>query len=110
MALTDVDRGRTKPLEANTVDRLAREYRDMSAQFQITWDDRLVLRVNREQPIDLGQHEHFRTAKINVPLKKGPNQVLLLLSNEQGSNHGGWTFAFKATAPDGTVLVPRAVD
>ena len=84
--------------------------RDMTAQFQITWDDHLVLRVNQEQPIDLGSHEHFRTAKVSVPLKKGSNCVLLLLSNEQGSNHGGWAFAFKATTPEGKVLVPRAVD
>ena len=84
--------------------------RNMTAQFQITWDDHLVLRVNQEQPIDLGSHEHFRTAKVSVPLKKGSNCVLLLLSNEQGSNHGGWAFAFKATTPEGKVLVPRAVD
>jgi hypothetical protein len=84
--------------------------RDMTAQFQMTWDDRLVLRVNREQPIDLGQHDHFRTRRVNVPLKKGSNHVLVLLTNEQGSNHGGWTFAFKATTPDGAVLVPRAAD
>lgn len=81
--------------------------RDMNAQFQITWDDRLVLRVNQDKPLDLGDHTHFRTAKIQVPLKKGPNQVLLMLSNEQGSNHGGWTYAFKATTPEGKMLVPK---
>jgi hypothetical protein len=35
MALSDVERGRTTPLQANTVDRLAREYRDMSAQYPL---------------------------------------------------------------------------
>jgi hypothetical protein len=35
MALSDVERGRTRPLEAATVDRLAREYRDMSAQYPL---------------------------------------------------------------------------
>ncbi|HEY6344666.1 MAG TPA: hypothetical protein VIY49_24490 [Bryobacteraceae bacterium] len=35
MALSDVDRGREKPLEQPTVDRLAREYRDMSAQYTL---------------------------------------------------------------------------
>jgi hypothetical protein len=84
--------------------------RDLTAQFQITWDDRLVVRVNGDKPIDLGEHTHFRTATMDVPLKKGANTVALLLSNEQGSNHGGWAFAFKATTPDGTVLVPRAAD
>ncbi len=35
MALTDIDRGRSKPLEAATMDRLAREYRDLSAQYSL---------------------------------------------------------------------------
>ena len=35
MSLTDVDRTRTKPLEPATADRLAREYRDMSAQYSL---------------------------------------------------------------------------
>jgi hypothetical protein len=33
MALTDLDRGRTKPLEAATVDRLARQYRAFGSQY-----------------------------------------------------------------------------
>lgn len=84
--------------------------RDMTAQFQITWDDHLVLRVNQDKPLDLGAHTHFRTAKIEVPLKKGTNRILLTLNNESGTNHGGWTFAFKAATPDGTVLKPKAVE
>ncbi len=35
MALTDVDRERAKPLEPATADRLAREYREMSAQYSL---------------------------------------------------------------------------
>ena len=35
MALTDMDRARAKPLEPATADRLAREYRDMSAQYSL---------------------------------------------------------------------------
>ncbi|MBZ5600709.1 MAG: hypothetical protein LAO79_00205 [Acidobacteriia bacterium] len=35
MALSDVDRNRAKPLEVATVDRLAREYRAMSAQYPL---------------------------------------------------------------------------
>ena len=35
MALSDVERGRTRTLEPNTVDRLAREYRDMNAQYPL---------------------------------------------------------------------------
>ena len=43
-----------------------------------------------------------------VPLRKGLNQLALTLSNTRGTNHGGWAFAFQATAPDGRALVPRA--
>jgi hypothetical protein len=35
MALSDIDRGRAQPLEAATADRLAKEYRDMSAQYSL---------------------------------------------------------------------------
>ncbi len=35
MTLTDVDRERAKPLEPATADRLAREYREMSAQYTL---------------------------------------------------------------------------
>lgn len=35
MALSDIDRNRQHPLESNTMDRLAREYRTMSAQYPL---------------------------------------------------------------------------
>jgi hypothetical protein len=35
MALSDIDRGRAKPLEPATADRLAKEYREMSAQYSL---------------------------------------------------------------------------
>ena len=35
MALSDMERGRTKPLEPETVDRLARDYHDMNAQYAL---------------------------------------------------------------------------
>jgi hypothetical protein len=35
MALSDVDRGRAKPMETATADRLAKEYREMSAQYSL---------------------------------------------------------------------------
>jgi hypothetical protein len=30
---------------------------EMTAQFQIAWDDHLILRVNQDKPVDLGEHE-----------------------------------------------------
>ena len=68
----------------------------------------LVLRVNEAPPLALGRHEHFRSRTLEVPLKQGRNVVAVSLSNERGNNHGGWAFAFRATAPDGRVLVPQA--
>lgn len=81
---------------------------DMTARVRLAWDDRLVLRVNQERAIDLGTHEHFRQRTVEVPLKTGRNRVSVLLSNDTGTNHGGWTFTFRATTPDGKILVPRA--
>jgi hypothetical protein len=39
--------------------------------------------------------------------QQGPNLVRLLLTNTTGTNHGGWAFAFRATAADGTELLPQ---
>ena len=41
-------------------------------------------------------------------LHAGANTVLLKLSNDRGSNHGGWAFAFRAETADGTALIPHA--
>lgn len=81
---------------------------DLTARIQIAWDDHLILRVNETPAMDLGQHAAFRSKTVDVPLKRGPNTLVLKLSNARGSNHGGWAFAFHATAPDGTPLLPQA--
>jgi hypothetical protein len=81
--------------------------RAMTAKLRLAWDDRLALRVN-DTVVDGGAHTHFRERTFEVPLRAGPNRVTVLLGNESGSNHGGWTFAFLATTPDGTILTPRA--
>jgi len=82
--------------------------RGLTAKIRLAWDDQLILRVNDARPIDLGTNNSFRQRFVEVPLRKGRNLVSVTLSNEQGSNHGGWAFAFRATAPDGTLLVPRS--
>jgi len=82
--------------------------KDAMARFQISWDDRLVLQTNDEPPRDLGQHRAFRDATVEAPLRAGSNTVTLKLSNTAGSNHGGWCFAFRASAEDGTRLTPSA--
>jgi hypothetical protein len=81
---------------------------DTTATLRFAWDDHLVVRLNGQTPIDLGEQRAFRTRSIQVSLRKGPNVVALVLSNTQGTNHGAWAFAFRATAADGTLLLPQA--
>ena len=81
---------------------------DITASIRLVWDDRLILRVNGDERIDLGHHDAFRSQTVQVNLKKGQNVIVLKLSNTVGSNYCGWTFAFRATLPDGSVLIPRA--
>ena len=78
-----------------------------SAKIRLAWDGHLVLRVN-DTATDLGTHSAFRQHTVEVPLQAGQNRVSVILSNDTGTNHGGWAFAFRATTPDGSILVPSA--
>jgi hypothetical protein len=80
---------------------------DLTAHFQVAWEDRLVIRVNDDKPLDLGHRNNFGKQDLDVSLKQGKNIVLVTLNNTRNFNHGGWAFAFRATAPDGSTLVPR---
>ena len=60
-----------------------------------------------DAPIPLGDNRAFRARTIDVPLVKGPNYLTLTLSNESGSNQGGWAFAFRCTTSEGQVLLPE---
>lgn len=79
----------------------------LTATLQLAWDDELALAVNDAAPQALGAHAAFRARQVAVPLRAGPNRLALQLSNESSSNHGGWCFACRCTAPDGTVLLPQ---
>jgi hypothetical protein len=81
---------------------------DLVADFRLAWDDQLILGINSEPPLDLGEQGAFRPKTVQVKLRKGPNAVTVKLSNTRGSNHGGWVFNLRVTTPDGTVLVPAA--
>ena len=81
---------------------------EMTVRLRIAWDDHLVLRVNDAPSMDLGRHSAFRARTVEVPLRRGANRVWLKLSNEVGSNHGGWVFAFQAIGPGGQPLWPKA--
>ena len=80
---------------------------DMTATLRLAWDDGLVLRVNGQRH-DLGHHDAFECQSLDVPLHAGPNTIVIKLSNEYGSTHGGWCFAFRATTRDGQALIPQA--
>jgi hypothetical protein len=80
----------------------------MKATIRLAWDDHLVLRVNDEEPVDMGDRDNFGSRTRAVALNRGENPVEIRLSNTQGFNHGGWVFAFHATGPDGHPLMPSA--
>ena len=80
---------------------------ETEATLQVAWDDALLLRVN-DETFDLDSQYAFRPRRVPVRLRGGANVVTLKLSNTRGSNHGGWAFAFRAQAADGTLLAPRA--
>ena len=82
--------------------------KDLTAKLRLAWDDRLVLRVNESKPLDLGHQDNFMDRLIELRLPQGKNLVDITLSNTRNFNHGGWAFSLSATAPDGTVLIPRA--
>jgi hypothetical protein len=81
---------------------------DMTARVRLGWDDHLVLRVNSGAAVDLGNQSDFREKVVEVQLKRGRNQVSVVLSNERSNNNGGWAFSFSATAPDGKILTPNS--
>ncbi len=72
----------------------------------LSWDDRMVIRVNDAPPIDLGEHCFFRTRSLPVELKAGRNELRVTLSNTTGSNHGGWAFACSLRTADSALLKP----
>ena len=80
--------------------------RDMTARLRIAWDDRLVLRVGGNKPIDLGTKTNFDSRDVEVALKQGSNPIAITLSNTRNYNHGGFVFSMHATARDGSVLKP----
>jgi hypothetical protein len=79
-----------------------------TAKIRLAWDDRLVLRVNNDRPIDLGTKKNFGDREIDVPLSAGKNRLRVTLSNTRNYNHGGWAFAFQAATADGKRVLPQA--
>jgi hypothetical protein len=82
--------------------------KETEASLLISWDDQLILRVNSEDPRDLGDHSSFRSKKVKVSLREGENTIIVKLSNTIGSNFGGWCFAMRATTSEGSLLLPKA--
>lgn len=87
---------------------ILRAPRDMEATLQLAWDDHLVLRLNDEETIDMGEKKNFGKATKTVMLHEGDNHIEVRLSNTQGFSHGAWAFAFKATGANGELLLPEA--
>jgi len=81
--------------------------RATTAAIQLGWDDTLALAVNGRPPVLLGHNAAFRSKTVDVSLQKGDNEVAISLTNERGSNHGGWAFSFRCATPEGDVLLPE---
>ena len=81
---------------------------DTTATLTLAWDDRLVLRVNQGEPIDLGSQPYVRGRTVEVPLQAGENHLALWLSNEMGLTRGAWVFSFRAVTAEGELLLPEA--
>ncbi len=81
--------------------------RATTASLQLAWDDSLTVGVNGGSPIQLGENPAFRTRTVETQLVEGKNYLALTLSNESGSNHGGWAFAFRCTTLEGDILLPE---
>ncbi len=69
MAITDLDRGRGKPLEAATVDRLARAYHEYGSQFTLFAESRSLSDHSIVQFLDTAEtiaHMHDQAFKADV--------------------------------------------
>ena len=44
---------------------------------------------------------------IEIPLKKGENDIVLWLSNKMGLTRGTWVFSFSAITQEGEILRPQ---
>ncbi len=69
MAISDLDRGRSKPLEAATVDRLARAYHDFGTQYTLFAESRNLSDHSMIQFLDTAEtiaHMHDQAFKADV--------------------------------------------
>lgn len=80
--------------------------KETKATLTLAWDDQLVIRVNDGERLDLGNHDYIQSKTIEVPLKKGPNNIAISLSNQMGLTRGTWLFSFRAITSEGEVLLP----
>ncbi|WP_197993220.1 glycoside hydrolase family 172 protein [Gimesia aquarii] len=81
---------------------------EMTAEFRLAWDDHLILKLNDDPTVDLGSQPYIRTRTLKVKLLKGTNKLQVWLSNQVGVTRGAWNFAFRATAPNSRIILPRS--
>jgi hypothetical protein len=81
--------------------------RATTAKLTLGWDDRLTLRVNDDEPLDLGEQPYLKGRTVEVPLRTGANRIEVTLTNTTGLTRGAWNFSFRAATADGEPLRPR---
>ncbi|MDE2993905.1 MAG: hypothetical protein OXU67_08495, partial [Chloroflexota bacterium] len=98
----------TWPCNATAVTTLEVD-RDTPATMHLSWDDRMLLRLNNGPVRDLGKHPTYRYRAVPVRLQQGENTVALNLDRpDEGLSWGAFTFSCRVVLPDGRVVIPRA--
>ena len=82
--------------------------KEMTADVRLAWDDHLILKINDDPPVDLGSQPYIRARSVKVKLRKGTNEVQVWLTNRVGVTRGAWNFAFRATTPEGNLILPKS--
>ena len=81
---------------------------ELDATLHIAWDDALLPARSTSRFSTSATTTPSASAASPSNCAPAPTPSLLKLGNKPGSNHGGWAFAFRAAAADGTVLTPQA--
>ena len=98
----------TWPCNATAVTTLEVD-RDTPATMHLSWDDRMLLRLNDGPVQDLGKHPTYRYRAIPIRLRQGQNTVALNLDRpDEGLSWGAFTFSCRVVLPDGRVVIPQA--
>ncbi len=82
-----------------------------AGELTFGWSDRMTVRINDGEPVDLGTQKYHRGRTVPVQLREGENTVSVVLRNgpqAESWDRGAWNFSFRAVTSEGKDLLPRA--